>query len=115
MPKFYCCFCSKHFTKAKSLGNHQWRCVPIENDVSLLPTKNNNIGPLSQQHGSNEVNCNNLEDNDNLFMLAEGYDDDIDDEEYNVYAQTLLLQTNMIKLIFLMMIGMKVLLNWNIK
>jgi len=90
MPKFYCCFCSKHFTKAKGLGNHQWRCVPIENsatlfnnDVSLLPTNNNNIGPLSQQHVSNEANCNHLEDNDILFMLAEGYDDDIDDEEYN--------------------------------
>jgi len=93
MPKFYCCFCSKHFTKAKSLGNHQWRCVPIENsttvfnnDVSLLPTNNNSIGPLSQQHVSNEVNCNNLEDNDNLFMLAEDYEYNIDDEEYNVNA-----------------------------
>ena len=39
-----------------------------------------------QQPVSNEVNCNVLDDNDNLFMLAEGYDDDIDDEEFNVNA-----------------------------
>ncbi len=65
MPIFCCCFCSKQFNNASGLGNHQWRCVPIENsatfinnDVSLLPTNNNNIEPLSQQHDSNEVNCN---------------------------------------------------------
>ena len=51
-----------------------------------------------------------MEDNDNLFMLAEGYDDKIDDEEYNVNALEIPLQTNMTQLIFLMMIGMKVLL-----
>jgi len=45
----------------------------VNNDVSLLPTNNNNIEPLSQQpHVSNEVHCYILEDNDNLFMLAEG-------------------------------------------
>ncbi len=74
MPIFCCCFCSKSFDSASGLGNHQWRCVPIvNNDVSLLPTNNNNIEPLSQQpHVSNEVHCYILEDNDNLFMLAEG-------------------------------------------
>jgi len=83
----------EQFDNASGLGNHQWRCVPVENsdlvidnDVSLLPTNNNNIEPLSQHLVSNEVNCNVLDDNDNLFMLAEGFDDDIDDEEFNVNA-----------------------------
>ena len=93
MPIFCCCFCFQQFDNTSGLGNHQWRCVPIENsttvidnNVSLLPTNNNNIKPWSQQPISNEVNCNVLDDNDNLFMLAEGYDDEIDDEEFNVNA-----------------------------
>jgi len=88
MPIFCCCFCYQQFDNASGLGNHQWRCVPIENsatvfvnDVSSLPTNNNIIEPSAQQPVSNEVNCNILDDNDNLFMLAEGYDDDIDDEK----------------------------------
>ena len=72
------------------MGNHQWRCVPVvNNDVSLFPTNNNNIEPSSSQqsHVSNEAHCNILEDNDSLFMLAEGYDDDeIDDEEFYVHG-----------------------------
>ena len=90
MPIFRCCFCFQQFDNASGLGNHQWRCVPVvNNDVSLFPTNNNNIEPSSSQqsHVSNEAHCNILEDNDNLFMLAEGYDDDeIDDEEFYVHA-----------------------------
>ena len=92
MPIFCCCFCLEQFDNASGVGNHQWRCVPVvNNDVSLLPTNNNNSEPSSssqqQSHVGNEAHCNILEDNDNLFMLAEGYDDDdIDDEEFYVHA-----------------------------
>jgi len=82
MPIFNCCFCLKQFTNASGLGNHQWRCW--NNNDELLG--NTIIEQAAQQNESNVVNCNVLEDNDNLFMMAEDYEYAIDDEEYNFDA-----------------------------
>ena len=70
MPILYCCFCLEQFTNATGLGNHQWRYVPTENNNDEL-LGNTMIEQAAQQNESNIVNCNILEDNDNLFMLAE--------------------------------------------
>jgi len=81
MPILYCCFCLEQFNNAIGLGNHQWRCVPTENnDVDLL--RNTTI---VQQGENNVVNCNVLEDNDNLVMLGENYDS-ADDYDVNEIA-----------------------------
>jgi len=84
MPILYCGFCTKQFTNVTGLGNHQWRCVPTENNNDEL-LGNTMIEQVAQQNESNVVNCNVLEDNDNLFMLAENYEYAIDDDDqYNV-------------------------------
>ena len=80
MPILYCCFCLEQFDNATGLGNHQWRCVPTENNNDKL-LGNTMIEQVAQQNESNVVNCDVLEDNDNLFMLAENYEYDND---YNV-------------------------------
>ena len=57
------------------MGNHRWRCVPtVDNDNDLLRVTT--VEQVDQQNASN-----GLEDNDNLFMLAENYDSA---DEYNV-------------------------------
>ncbi len=77
MPILYCCFCLEQFDNAKGLGNHQWRCVPTDNnDNDLL--RSTMVEQVAQQieqvAQQNERNIS--DDNDNLFMLAENYDSD---------------------------------------